>query len=365
MSRKKKADEVGTLREFAQAEDRAKFKEHVELLRSARAANAAAREAMEAKAELEKRLGFYERLSAVPLIVPEWLTPRAHTQKHHGILSVAMGDIHGGEWVEPEQVGGFNCYNRQIADARIRRGFEGTITVARDHLKGVHYDGIQVFFVGDNVSGNLHEDLIATNEGTVFENVLSVAEGFIAGLKLLAKEFGRVNAACVVGNHGRRTKKPIYKNRARDSFDWIIYRIVEDRLRGDKRITMYVSPAIDAPVTLYGTRYLLMHGDEFRGGTGISAELAPLLLGIHRKTRQKQAEGHPFDCVVVGHRHAILFLPSKSIIQTGSGIGASEHGSGASFTPEAPQYALWLTTPERGITAFAPVFVSDRAAEGW
>ena len=32
---------------------------------------------------------------------------------------------------------------------------------------------------------------------------------------------------------------------------------------------------------------------------------------------------------------------------------------------EEPQAAFWLTTPERGITVSAPIFVQDRHAEGW
>lgn len=30
-----------------------------------------------------------------------------------------------------------------------------------------------------------------------------------------------------------------------------------------------------------------------------------------------------------------------------------------------PQCPLWLTTPERGITAYMPVHLLDRDAEGW
>jgi len=354
-----------SLDEFVTARDQARFAENQDLARTARAARAEARAATDVKADLEQRLGFYEKLDRIPLVVPEWLTPKGPTKRHVGVPSIAIGDWHSGEWVEANQVGGINCYTRAIADARLRRAFEGAVTVTRDYMKGVDFAGIQVFLTGDMVSGNIHEELSSTNEGTVFENVLSIAEGLIAGLTLLAKEFGRVNVVCVVGNHGRRTVKPIFKNRAKDSFDWIAYGIVEGRLRGDSRITMQVSPAIDASVTLYGTRYLAMHGDDFHGGGGISAELAPLLLGVHRTTRQKQAEGHPFDCMVLGHTHSLKFLPGMSIIVTGSGIGATELGTGKKYTPEPPACALWVTTPERGITAFAPVFVADRVAEGW
>ena len=45
---------------------------------------------------------------------------------------------------------------------------------------------------------------------------------------------------------------------------------------------------------------------------------------------------------------------------------ADGYGShNCNFEPEPAQQALWITTPERGITFSAPVFVQDRKAEGW
>lgn len=49
----------------------------------------------------------------------------------------------------------------------------------------------------------------------------------------------------------------------------------------------------------------------------------------------------------------------------GSLIGYNEYAHGLNLPFEEPSVDLWLNTAERGITTSSPVFVQDRAAEGW
>jgi predicted phosphodiesterase len=339
-------------------------KENAEIARNNRTLARELRDAQEAKAVLEKRLGLYERLEAAKVAPPEWLAPRSPGKGHRAIPSLAIADVHRGERVDPAQVDGVNAYSVAIADQRIRRAFEGAVTILRDYLQGVTYDGIQLLFPGDEVAGDIQQGR-ETNEETLADSILGWVEPVEAGINLLAREFGRVNVLGVPGNHPRNTLKPISKNRAADNWDSFAYRILARDYRNSKTVTVEASAAADAQVTLYGTRYLLTHGDQFHGGSGISGALAPLLLGAHRKTRRASASGHPYDVMVMGHFHQALFYPSKGIIVSGCVVGYNEYAYISNFEPEPPQCALWLTTPERGITVSAPVYVQDRAAEGW
>ena len=338
--------------------------ENAEIARSNRTLARELREAQEAKATLEKRLGLYERLEAAKVAPPEWLTPRTAGEGHRAIPALALGDVHRGERVDPAQVDGVNCYTVAIADQRIRRAFEGTVTICRDYLKGVVYDGIQLLLTGDEVSGDIQQGR-ETNEETLADSILGWVEPVEAGINLLARDFGRVHVLGVPGNHPRNTQKPVAKNRAADNWDTFAYRVLARDYRQSKTVTVEASAAADATVALYGTRYLLTHGDQFHGGSGISGALAPLLLGAHRKTRRASASGRPYDVMVMGHFHQSIFYPSKGIIVSGCVVGYNEYAYVSNFEPEPPQCALWLTSPERGITVSAPVFVADPVAEGW
>lgn len=354
-----------SLEDFAEDKAKAIYTENQEIARTARALRSANDQKDKEIAELTQRLGLYERLDAARLDPPDWLSPKKSPKGHAAIPCMLLTDVHFDEVVKPEQVDGLNCYNRAIAEKRLRRAFEGAIRLSRHYLSGVAYEGFQLFLGGDVLSGIIHEHLRETNQAQIMDSVLSVVEPLEAGINLLASAFGQVHVTAVTGNHGRNTLKPRIKNRAQDNFDWLVYKMVERDFRPRGDVTVQVSDAPDAHLCVYETRYLLTHGDQFRGGTGISAMLAPLLLGAHRKTRRQAAAGRPYDVMVLGHFHSSLFYPSRGLIVGGSVIGYNEFAYQQNLEPEPPQCAFWLTTSERGITVSAPVFVADRAAEGW
>lgn len=355
----------GSFAKFTAEKAQARFAENQEIARVVRTLKGTITAQDHELVALRKKLGIHECISAARLDPPVWLREKSKGGSHRAIPSLVVSDWHWGEVVKPDQIDGLNKYNVKIAEMRMRRAFEGAARICRDYIKGINYEGIQLFLPGDMISGNIHEELKETNEQTVAESVVSIVEPLEAGINLLAKEFGKVNISCVVGNHPRGTRKPVAKNRVQDNMDWLIYKLVERDMKGRANVTVDVSDAADAHVQLYDTKYVLTHGDQFRGGGGIAGILSPLLLGSHRKTRRAATAGKPYDIMVFGHFHQSLWFPSKGLIGSGCGVGYNEYAYVNNFEPEPPQAALWLTTPEHGITMNAPVFVADRKAEGW
>lgn len=362
---KAKAPTTQSLEAFAEQRTRERYAENADIARTSRALRAALEERNRTLEDVQKRLAVYELLDTSTLAPPTWLAPKVTPKSNVAIPSMLLTDVHWDEVVKPEQVDWMNAYNRPIAERRVQKAFERAIVVSRNYLSGVTYEGFQLFLGGDLMSGIIHDELRETNQGTVIESILSVVEPMVAGIRLLAQEFGRLHVAAVVGNHGRRTHKPIAKNRPQDNFDWLVYKLLQREFRESKTVTIQVSDSADTRVTVYRTRYLLTHGDQFKGGSGIAAKMSPLLLGTHRKTRRESAAGRPYDVMVMGHFHSSLWMPTQGLIVGGSVIGYNEYAYQANLEPEAPQCAFWLTTPDRGITINAPIFVSDRAAEGW
>ena len=355
----------GSFEKFTAEKAQARFAENQEIARVVRTLKGVNTAQEHELAALKKKLGLHEAIDKARLDPPTWLRTTAKGGGHRAIPSFVVSDWHWGEKVKPQQVDGLNRYDVRIAEMRMKKAFEGCARVCRDYIKGMDYEGIQLHLPGDMISGSIHEELKETNEVTVAESVVGIVEPLEAGINMLAKEFGKVNISCVVGNHPRGTRKPIAKNRAQDNMDWLIYKLVERDMKSNPAVTISVGEAADAHVQLYNTRYVLTHGDQFRGGGGIAGILSPLLLGSHRKTRRAATAGNPYDVMVFGHFHQSLWFPSKGLIGSGCGIGYNEYAYVNNFEPEPPQCALWLTTPEHGITINAPVFVADRQAEGW
>lgn len=302
-------------------------------------------------------LSLSAKLNRAQLFVPKWLRSSAGKKGHKAIGTLHLTDTHFDEVIRPEQIGGYNAYDRKIAEERLKKLGEGTLKIARDYIAGVDYEGLEILATGDIFSGDIHEELRLTNEGTLFEGVIYWAPRLIAWLKMLADDFGRVNVSCVVGNHGRMSAKPIYKNRPQNNIEWLFWHYIASNVasEGDTRITFQIAEGLSDVVTVYNTVYEIEHGDEFKGGSGIAGARSPLLLGQHRTAVQRMAMGTRIDYQVVGHFHQ-LQPPSQGLIMGGSLKGYDEYAAGKKFRPERPQQGFWLTSPEHGPTIFAPIF---------
>jgi hypothetical protein len=317
-------------------------------------------------AKLKAQLGIIESLEAHRLPpAPQWLPPKAPAKGHRATLCLLLTDTHFDEIVDPDEVGGMNAYNRAIAEIRLEKYFKSVVNMAKNYLSGVKYDGAVMMLGGDIFSGNIHEELQRTNADTLFGSVLYWLDPLRAGLELLAREFGKVHVAGTPGNHGRMSRKPIMKQRAADNLDWLTYRLLAREMKGDDRFTWEIPTSADTNVEIYSERYLLTHGDQFRGGSGIAGALSPMMIGAARKTKRQLWAGKPYKYMVLGHWHSQMFLPGKGILAGGTVKGYDEYAYINNFEPEPPQQPLWIATPEKGISWSSAVFCGDRKAEGW
>lgn len=294
---------------------------------------------------------------------PAWLRKPPKAGKHHGTPWLLLSDLHLDEVVNPAEMGYVNSYNRKIAERRLRTTFENTVEITQRYWSGIAYDGVVVAMAGDNFSGDIHEELTETNEDTMLGSILYWSDQLAAGLALLANEFGKVHVPVVVGNHGRRSRKPRAKMRARDNFDWMLGHLLARMLAHDKRITFDVSEAADAFVPSYGQTVCMTHGDQTSGGAGIGGIWPPIMRLDARKRARHAATNTPYDLLILGHWHQLVFGPQ--FIVNGSLKGYDEYAAVSNFSFEPPQQALWLMTPEHGKTMTAPILPMNRKAEGW
>jgi hypothetical protein len=270
-----------------------------------------------------------------------------------GVPTLFLSDLHWGEVVQPAQVSGANEFNLKIA----RRRLDHTVNTAA-HLLHVlspkmKYPGIVVALGGDMISGDIHEELAETNELPSIPTVLDLHDALAPAFKYLADNFGRVFVPCVTGNHGRTHKKPRHKNRARTSFDWMLYQFLARTLATDKRITFYVPESADARYRVAGVTYNLTHGDQFKASDSIIGPIGPLMRGNQKKTARQASILQPYDVLLAGHWHQYIHL--QRLIVNGSLKGYDEYADSWNFLVEAPQQALWVTHPRYGINWRMPV----------
>lgn len=300
--------------------------------------------------------------------VPDWVVrPDARAFDGPGVPTLFCSDLHWGEVVDPKQIGGVNKYNMAIAGERLRAMIEVAIDLLYNHLKMPDYPGIVFALGGDMISGDIHEELSATNEREVMPVVLDLWGALAWCVETLANKFGRVFVPCVSGNHGRNTHKIRAKGRNYTSFDWLLYQFLSKRFEGDDRVTFLIPDGPDAYYSVMGHRYLLTHGDQFRGGDGMIGALGPIIRGDHRKRSRNAQIDMEYDTMLLGHWHQLIQL--QRLIVNGSVKGYDEYAYANSFPFEPPRQALWITHPQHGITFSAPVNVErnpvSRKAQPW
>lgn len=304
-----------------------------------------------------KIIGLSELLSA-GAATPDWMIRPVRGESLPGVPVAFWSDWHWGEVVDIGELGGVNEFNLEIAHRRARALAEKTIYLLTKHVVNPRYPGIVVALGGDMLSGDIHDELTATNDQPLMPCLIDLYGVLRWAILKMADQFGHVFVPCVAGNHGRNTKKPRAKQRAFTNFDWLLYQFLAKSFDSDDRIQFYIPDGPDALFSVFGHRYLLTHGDQFRGGDGIIGAIGPITRGNSRKQARNSAINMSYDTMLLGHWHQ--YMPLHRTIVNGSLKGYDEYANQNNFGYEPPTQALWMTHPEHGITQHWPVYLDQR-----
>ena len=296
------------------------------------------------------------KLALAELQLPKWLdAPKSSGAP--GVPTLQLSDLHWGERVDPKQIGGVNEFNLTIARRRLETVVRGAVKLARILSPEMRYPGIVVQLLGDMISGNIHEELQATNEINTMPTVLDLYRAIVPALRLLADTFGHVFVPCVTGNHGRETKRIWAKDRHHTSFDWLLYQFLAIAFEGDARVQFYVPDGSDGLYRVFGVRYLVTHGDQFKASDSIIGAVGPITRGEQKKLARNVAVGQEYDVMCFGHWHKRMI--SGRLRGNGSLIGYNEYAAQGNFGFELPLQNFWMTHIDHGITFDAPLLADE------
>lgn len=291
------------------------------------------------------------------VVPPAWMKSRERSHSQPGVPTLLVSDLHWGEVVDGRQINGANQYNLDIAHSRIRHLAERSVHLCEIISPKMEYPGLVLPLGGDMFSGNIHDELTATNELNSMPCVLDLYGTLVWMIKFFLEYFPSVFVPCVTGNHGRDTKKIWSKDRHHTSFDWLLYCLLAKHFEQDKRVTFLIPDGPDAYYKIYSHVYLLSHGDQFRGGDGVIGVLGPIIRGDHKKRSRNMQINMGYDTMLCGHFHQYVQL--QRLIVNGSLKGYDEYAYANNFPYEPAQQALWLTHPKYRITYRMPVQVQQ------
>ena len=298
---------------------------------------------------LHARLSDLAALNGLVIREPTWMYEGAQGKRGSATLIVHNSDRHRGEVIEADEINGWNAFNPEIHDRRVKRFMNAACEIGRRWTEDKDVDGVLYTMGGDEISGDIHEELLMTNAATSLEEVQASAGVHVACLRMLADEYGRVHVLAVPGNHGRTTKRKTAKKYGALSYDIMIAKLVAEKLADDERFSFQIAAGPDVSTIIYRRRILLTHGDNIgtAGGQGFVGPMLPIIRGVKKVQAQYSSAQAKPDLVLTGHFHVSGNPPG--ILANGSVPGLSEFGMTLRGPIEPPKQWLACMTDRWGL----------------
>lgn len=267
-------------------------------------------------------------------------------------MLLLWSDLHAAERVDLEQMNGINEYDWRI----MMRRHDAILAAVTSFKEKLAYPvpRLQIAALGDMVTGDIHEELVETNEYVLMEAALQLGLDGAEFIEALVPEFERIDIDGIVGNHGRRSKKPKAKN-AHDNFDWMVYHLLRIRLSKYASVRVTVPKASQHPIKMCDRFTCLMfHGDGIR-----STMPGVPWGGVARRTRELERQFEPvvgrISHFLVGHFHQDNVADGRRVIMNGSVKGPDEYSIKQFGGGCEPVQLLLTFHPKRGLVAVNPL----------
>lgn len=231
----------------------------------------------------------------------------------------AFSDWHIGEVIARDAVGSFGGFNYEIAQKRLQE----IVAAMLDWVKRERPEKVVLLFLGDYISGNIHDELLHTNEFPEPVQAIKAGELVAWVVEEFSKKSTNVRVCGVAAdNHGRLRKKPYHKQKALASYSYVVLEFARQRTEHIKHVNFEVYTSAKVTINSGGKKLLLMHGDGIKSWGGIP------YYGLERASMResvfaKHFPEHSFDYMVLGHFHVPCKLGSNILIN-GSLSGTSE-----------------------------------------
>lgn len=297
---------------------------------------------------------FEERVLAVfdsaiparkPSYSPRTIPKQKPSDQHEFVL--LWSDTHAGEVVSEVETNGLNAYDWKTMMVRHDRIREAVFSFQDNRPYPV--SKLHVCALGDMLSGDIHDELVETNEFPLAEATIQFAEDGATWLESFLERFAEINVSGVVGNHPRAKRKPQAKQ-AFNNADWLAYHAMSRYLRSQPAISWDIPRASAHPIIVARNwRCLLLHGDGIRSSMP-GVPWGGVMRRVTSLSQQYATKGKPIDHYFLGHFHQGNIVNQGQVVMNGSVKGVDEYSLKAFGGGGEPQQILLTFHPKRGLT---------------
>lgn len=302
--------------------------------------------------EMSSRMDVAAVLKETPVSQKTYSIERQGKSSRESAAVVVASDWHVEESVDPKTVSYLNSFNLEVADKRIERFCKKALKLIEVQRGGTDIPVLVLALLGDLMSGFIHEELREENELTPTQTVLWLKERVAKFINTFRKEgnFEQIIIPCSVGNHGRTTVKPRHGTSWKNSYEWLLYKILEQEITDG--VVWVIGESYHTYLDVYGKTFRLHHGDGLRFIGGVGGLTIPV-----EKAIANWNKGRVADLDIFGHWHQSQQNPKW--VSNGSLIGHNAYSIAIKAPYEPAQQTLFLFDVKRGRTGTWPIFVEE------
>ena len=226
------------------------------------------------------------------------------------------------------------------------------IKLHREGPAAYKIDTLVLAVIGDLITGYIHEDLRQSNFLSPTRASLFARDLLRNGIDYLLKYSGIKNIIipCMHGNHSRTTDKPLVNQAAENSYEWLLFKVLEDHYINNDRVKFYVAESAFLYQEVFGMTIRWHHGDFLKFQGGVGGLSVPLRKAIDAWNIERFAH-----LTVIGHYHQML--DGNDYLCNGSLIGYNEYSRKIKARWEPPRQTFFLVDKLRGKRCVSPIYV--------
>jgi hypothetical protein len=300
--------------------------------------------------------------STTPLPKPEFKVRASTSKKPERAVLLPIFDQQYGARVIPEDtVGGIGGFDSSIFAERVRLYVEKCARIMRAYA--VEHTLTQIVFAiggdtveGDEIFGGMEWQLEMPPPDQVM-GMRDHLSWIVDALMEVGASLGikKASVLCVPGNHGKRGGKKAGARHKSDSWDVMVYRLLEERLKNYPIFNFAIEPAGNCTFDVLGNIFGMIHGDEVKGWGGLP------FYGLTRHDAKMIRTLNVIpEYVLLGHHHQPASIPIGygEHLMSGNWVGASNLSNVVGSN--TPQQWLFFVDRDYGVCTREPIYLDER-----
>lgn len=297
--------------------------------------------------EIQKQRGSHRDLIAQVVTAVKAIEPapkvkyERKTKSTTPVSAVLMlSDLHVGEVILPEETEEFGEYNWRLAQSRMSTLITKILDWTEMHRKHFLIDELHVLGIGDYISGNIHQELLVTNEFPL--PVQTANAGYLIGdaLSRLAPHYKKI---VFVGqgadNHSRLQPKPQAKQKNSNSMSYLVHAIAQASIAKHNNVEFIRATGMKHLHEIAKHRFLIEHGDN------VKAVMSIPFYGMQRvrarEAVRRMGTDKEFHYWAIGHWHVPSILEGTTLVNGSlSGTTEYDHASGRHALPSQVSFMM-------------------------